>query len=80
VTKDEFIDEFIAAAGLPKSARTPDGVRLGSFHRIAVPCEAAKSADGVHYHSDVGLKCKGWLLIEPPGAPKGGVYSVRRHV
>lgn len=79
MTKDEFLDEFIRKAGLPRHARTPDGVKLGTFHRIAVPCTCYS---GTYDHEGRWTACPGWQLIEPPNTTKyrGGEYSVTRHV
>jgi len=79
VTKDEFLDDFIKKAGLPRHARTADGVKLGHFHRIAVACPDLVSSGPYHYH--LSQPCSGWILIEPPKTPKyrGGEYSVTKH-
>jgi len=79
ISKDEFLDNFIKAAGLPQSARTPEGVRMPGFYRIAVPCDQG-TYDHTHYDGKRSITCSGWQLVEPPkDTHEGGVYSVKTH-
>jgi hypothetical protein len=79
MTKDEFVDQFIRKSGLPRHARTVDGVKLGAFQRIAIACPGIAAYGPNHYH--LGRPCLGWELIEPPNSPRyrGGEYSVTDH-
>jgi hypothetical protein len=79
VTKNEFLDRFLERAGIPKSFRTPDGVKVGVFRRIAVSCPDIETSGPNHFHA--GRECLGWILIEPPNTPKyrGGEYTVTDH-
>jgi CubicO group peptidase (beta-lactamase class C family) len=52
LTRDEFLDRFIAMSGLPASVRTPSGIKDGAFEREAVPCDC-----GHH-------ECLGWQLVK----------------
>ena len=83
MTLDEFLDAFIKKAGLPASARTPDGVRYGSFRRVAVACPQGSDPHQHYLGPDGGgwIECRGWLLEEAPDTPKyrGGEYTVTRH-
>jgi hypothetical protein len=75
MTADEFLDGFCDKAGIPKSSRTPNGVKHHTFHRIAVECP--ENAYGHHYHD--GFPCSGWVLEEPKPQDRGGVYSSKTH-
>lgn len=77
MTRDEFLDGVLTRSGISLRYRTADGIKIGSFERVAVACPQAGSD---HYH--LGKPCSGWLLEKPaplPAADRGGVYSVTTH-
>lgn len=43
MTRDEFIDAYIARSGIPREARTPDGfVVSNTAARRALPCDCGE--------------------------------------
>jgi len=67
MTKDEFIDRFITASGMPKACRTPDGVKDGRFEMVAVPCTCGGS------YSD---PCAGWQMVRPSPAERAKIKVI----
>ena len=52
MTRDEFIDGYMARSGIGPERRTPTGFRLdGRPDRIAMPCECAAE------------QCGGWSMV-----------------
>lgn len=82
-TRDEFLDRFCERMGISKHYRTPDGIKLGSFHRVAVECERgpAEHTHYLGYSMGATFDCPGWVLIEPPRGDKsrGGEYKMTDH-
>ena len=77
VTVDEVLDNFIRRSGLPPSVRTrnPDGIKHGSFVRLAVRCSCSADYD----HEGRFIPCLGWKLIKPEPMRKHQVEIVTRY-
>jgi hypothetical protein len=78
-TRDEFLDDFLKASGMPASARTPDGIKEGAFERVAVPCPDNDVVGHAHYLGGDRLECPGWILARRAKPQRGGEYTVRTH-
>lgn len=53
MTRDEFIDGYMARSGLSMSHRLPDGFEVEGWRQVAVPCDCGEDI------------CEGWAMLPP---------------
>jgi len=53
MTRDEFIDGYMARSGIDPEFRTEDGFVVVGSRRVAVPCACGDEA------------CSGWAMVSP---------------
>lgn len=66
MTRDEFIDGYMARSGLPAEWRTPEGFKIPDQERantrVALPCYCGEDV------------CEGWAMII------GDAFSIKHHI
>lgn len=51
MTRDQFIEGYLSRSGIPMSAKTDDGFRVGGREYVALPCACGDE------------KCDGWAKV-----------------